>query len=94
LDNLRPLNTDTGLEEAFNRLFDGLDVLPLVLRGDYERLQEERPLEATELLVPISWGRWHSLLAAKRVLTSPGEWPPVVDGSYSEELGLQFPESP
>jgi len=90
LDRLRPFSADSGIEDAFNRLFDGLEVLPVSLRAEYARLREERPLEAAELLVPIGWRRWLGLKGEKRVLTPPNEWPPVIDAQYSSETGLEF----
>lgn len=92
LGTLSPFSSDPGLERAFDRLFDGTEVLPLCLEEEYQRLQKERPLEASELLVPISWGRWHQLRLSQRIWTEPGEWPPIVDVSYSETLGLMFDE--
>ncbi len=88
IDGLRPFNSDASLEESFDRLFDGLEVLPACLRSAYEGLKAERPLEASELLVPISWGRWHAIKRAKAVVSSPGDWPPIVDVPYSAETGL------
>mgnify|MGYP005839592745 CR=1 FL=1 len=88
IDGLRPFNSDASLEESFDRLFDGLEVLPACLRSAYEELKAERPLEASELLVPISWGRWHAIKRAKAVVSSPGDWPPIVDVPYSAETGL------
>lgn len=90
LDTLCPFNADPSLEQAFDRLFDGTEVLPLCLAGEFERLRRERPLEAAELLVSISWGRWHQLRAAGRVQTEKGQWPQVVGVLYTEELGLNF----
>jgi len=89
LDSLCPFNANPELEEAFNRLFDGLEVLPAGLKEEYEHLHQDRPLEATEILVPVSWRRWYALRKAGHVLTSPGEWPPVIDAPYTEELGLE-----
>ena len=93
LDPLIPFNSDPSLERAFDQLFDGTEVLPLCLEEEYQRLQKERPLEATELLVPISWGRWHQLRLSQRVWSEPGQWPPVVDVPYSETLGLMVMRS-
>lgn len=88
IETLRPFNTDSSLEESFDHLFDGLEVLPACSKSEHERLKEERPLEASELLVPISWGRWYAIKQAKAVISAPGEWPPVVDVPYSPETGL------
>ncbi len=87
---LRPFNSDAGLEQEFNRLFDGVEVLPSVLVHEYNRLREERPLEAAECLVPIGWRQWAFLKQARRVVSAPDVWPPVVDTPYSPETGLEF----
>ncbi|MGQ9586590.1 MAG: CRISPR-associated helicase Cas3' [Anaerolineae bacterium] len=90
LGPLHPFESDPALEEHFDRLFDGLEVLPLLLEDDYHRLRRTRPLEASQLLVPISWGRWHQLRQAGRIWTEKGKWPQIVDAPYSSEMGLQF----
>jgi CRISPR-associated endonuclease/helicase Cas3 len=92
LEALRPFDSDPTLEEAFNRLFDGVEVLPLSLEEEYHRLRRSRPLEADQLLVPISWGRWHQLRQEGRLWTEQGKWPQVVDAPYSSEFGLVFTE--
>ncbi|MGQ9593098.1 MAG: CRISPR-associated helicase Cas3' [Anaerolineae bacterium] len=92
LETLRPFTSDPTLEEAFHRLFDGLEVLPLSLEEEYRRLQQCRPLEADQLLVPISWGRWHQLRQEGRIWTEQGKWPQIVDALYSQEFGLVFTE--
>lgn len=92
LESLRPFASDPALEEAFDRLFDGLEVLPLSLEDEYHRLRRCRPLEADQLLVPISWGRWHWLRQEGRIWTEQGKWPQVVDAPYSSEFGLLFME--
>lgn len=88
LDNLRPFSENKGLEDAFSRLFDGLEILPASLASQYASAVAQRPLEAVELLVPISWNRWMGLRRAKLVQSPEGEWPPIVDVPYSSEMGL------
>ena len=90
LEPLRPFDSDPNLEEEFDKLFDGLEVLPACLKEEYEALKEKNPLEASQLLVPISWGRWHQLVKAQRVVSGEKEWPKVVDVPYSEKWGLDF----
>ncbi|MGC8839777.1 MAG: CRISPR-associated helicase Cas3', partial [Anaerolineae bacterium] len=90
LEPLRPFESDPALEEAFNRLFDGVEVLPLSLEDEYHRLRGDRPLEADQLLVSISWGRWHQLRQEGRIWSEQGKWPRVVDAPYSSEFGLMF----
>ncbi len=89
-DDLAPFESDSSLEEAFDRLFDSVEVLPKSLEDEFEAVRKARPLEASELLVPISWGRWHQLQQARLLWTEKGAWPQVVDVPYSGELGLDF----
>lgn len=88
--NLRPFCSDDTLTQAFDRLFDGTEVLPLSLQEEYRTLREERPIEASQLLVSISWRRWKQLQRANSVRSEANQWPPVVDVPYSSELGLAF----
>jgi len=90
LKNLRPFAGDEGLEEAFDRLFDGKEILPLDLQDEYKEVYKQSPLEASQLLVSISWGRWKQMQAAKQVCSKRDQWPPVVDVPYSREFGLSF----
>jgi CRISPR-associated endonuclease/helicase Cas3 len=55
LASLRAFDTDDRLEEEFDKLFQGTEVLPLCKVDEYCRLREESTLEAGQLLVPISW---------------------------------------
>ncbi|MBI4788421.1 MAG: CRISPR-associated helicase Cas3', partial [Chloroflexi bacterium] len=88
LQTLRPFQSSDHLEEQFYRAFDGTEVLPEVHQVEYEKLKEDDPIRANELLVPISYGRYHQLRNARRVLTE--KWPFVVDVPYDEKLGLDF----
>jgi CRISPR-associated endonuclease/helicase Cas3 len=90
LEPLKPFDSEPRLEEEFNRLFDSLEVLPACLKKEYETLKDKNLLEASQLLVPISWRRWYQMIKAKRVISEEGEWPKVVDVPYSEEWGLDF----
>ena len=89
-DILSPFESDPGLEEAFDKLFDSVEVLPKSLEDRFLAVRKTRPLEASELLVPISWRRWHQLRQARLLWTEKGKWPQVVEVPYSEELGLDF----
>lgn len=92
IQTLRPFAADDGLEDLFYRAFDGLEVLPKSLYDEYQRLKEEEPIRAAELLVPISWGRYHVLANEGRVLPhEPGE-PYIVQAFYNSEIGLTFDE--
>lgn len=90
LNTLRPFEPDKTLQKAFYRMFDGIEVLPLSLRNQYQVLFQQEPLTAAELLVPISW---HQFLALQRKgliledVETPSE-PPIVNTPYDPELGL------
>lgn len=88
---MRPFATaGDDLEIQFNKMFDGVEVLPESLYEEYERLRLDEPIAANTLLVPISWGRYHAL--ANQGLLKPGGQtiPPIVLSEYSSELGLTF----
>jgi CRISPR-associated endonuclease/helicase Cas3 len=90
LQPLRPFQAYPGLADTFERLFDGLEVLPLCLHDDYQVLrQSDRALEAAQLLVPIRWGQYHALANDGRVLPNERGEPPLVDAEYGE-TGLRF----
>ncbi len=92
VQTLCPFAADEGLEEQFYRAFDGLEVLPISLYDEYEKLKEEEPIRANELLVSISWGRYHALNNEGRVLPRERREPYVVKAAYSSEVGLSFGE--
>jgi CRISPR-associated endonuclease/helicase Cas3 len=94
VQTLRPFAADEGLEDRFYRAFDGLEVLPISLHDEYERLKEEELIRAGELLVPISWGRYHALANEGRVLPRERREPYIVKAAYSSEIGLTFDEWP
>jgi CRISPR-associated endonuclease/helicase Cas3 len=90
ISTLRAFDVEEGLEEEFNKLFDGVEVLPLTLEDEYEALAKDNPLEAGTLVVPISWGRYHWLYNKGRVLERKRRWPATVDVPYDSEQGLRF----
>lgn len=90
LATLRPFASDARLEGAFDQLFDGKEVLPVELHDEYEALRKDQPIQASQLLVPITIRRWQALLRNGQVASEPGAWPPVVDVPYSPEFGLAF----
>jgi CRISPR-associated endonuclease/helicase Cas3 len=91
LATLRPFQSDRDAEGRFERLFDGTEVLPKDLVGDYHDLREaDDPLAASQLLVPVSWRRYYALARAGRVHLAGKGGPPVVDAQYDEDLGLTF----
>ena len=87
---MRPFAADEGLEEAFYKAFDGLEVLPASLYDEYRTLNEEEPIRAGELLVPISWGRFHALRNSGQILPGRRREPHCVNAEYSPVVGLTF----
>lgn len=90
LASLRAFEADRSLEELFYQAFDGTEVLPVALEDEYELLKKTDCIRASELLVPIRYGRLHQLRGANRVLTDKNEWPIIVDVPYDEKMGLDF----
>ncbi|MEJ5365568.1 MAG: CRISPR-associated helicase Cas3' [Desulfosoma sp.] len=87
---LRAFHADRSLEELFYKAFDSIEVLPNDLYDEFMRLKEEEPIRAYELLVPISWGRYHALAGKGYLKRGDRDIPPVVLTGYSSELGLTF----
>lgn len=89
---LRAFESDAGLEERFEQLFDGMEVLPESLYDEYLDKRETEPIVANELLVPISLGRYHALKNKGRLFPKEKNWPYVAKASYSEAEGMTFGE--
>lgn len=63
----RPLSSHPELEQAFERLFDGCEVVPEAFEAEYRRRLSEEPLTAALLRVPISDGQRRRLRRAGRL---------------------------
>ena len=87
---MRPFATDEGLEEMFYKAFDGLEVLPASLYDEYKAVSDEEPIRAGELLVSISWGRFHALRNSGKVLPRNGREPYRITAAYDSAVGLTF----
>ena len=87
---MRPFAADDELEDLFYRAFDGLEVLPASLYDEYQILSEEDPIRAGELLVPISWRRFHALRNDGQVQPRNRREPYRVNAEYNSEVGLTF----
>ncbi len=92
VQTLHPFDADEDLENLFYQAFDGLEVLPITLHDEYEILREKDPIRASELLVSISWGRYHALANEGRVLPREKREPYIVEAPYSSKIGLTFDE--
>lgn len=86
ISTCRPFSSDEKIEELFEEMFDGYEVLPKSLRDDYERLLEEAPLLAPGLLIPITRGQYFSLRSRRRLQRSDKVM--IADCPYSE-MGLE-----
>jgi len=94
LETLRGFASDRRLEEEFYRMFDSIDVLPACSLEEYRGLLESgEPIEASQLLVPISSGQIRRLVSSGRARTlrhTGTRW--VVDVPYDSRSGLQLEE--
>jgi CRISPR-associated endonuclease/helicase Cas3 len=84
LDVLHPFDEDKDLEEKFESLFDGFDVLPKCLITEFDRLAEESIVAAHSLLVSID---------RRKLFARQWEWDKVrkvrvTEASYDPLLGL------
>ncbi|MBE3518920.1 MAG: hypothetical protein IMW97_01295 [Firmicutes bacterium] len=87
LDSLYPFSSIEGLEETFDEMFDGTEVIPSSYCDEYFEARETNPFQAAELLVPVPW-TWLKANEKRRLL-SKYRWPAVVDVPYSAEYGLE-----
>lgn len=89
LDRLRAFRSDRSLEELFYQAFDSVEVLPVGLVEEYERLiSRNEPLEASQLFVPIRWGQLSKLRNAGKVKELDSV--KVVDAEYNGQFGLRL----
>lgn len=87
---MRPFSANEELESLFFKAFDGLEVLPDSMYEEYKTVCDDEPIRAGELLVPISWGRYHALRNDDRILPRTGKEPYRVKAAYDSEVGLTF----
>jgi len=87
LASCRPFLSDENLEQMFEELFDGYEVLPVSLESEYKRRLDEAPLLAPGLLVAITRGQFKSLQRRGRLRLYEKTW--VADCPYTD-LGLEI----
>ncbi|MBI4330805.1 MAG: CRISPR-associated helicase Cas3' [Chloroflexi bacterium] len=86
LASLRAFQSDSSLEEDFDRLFDGTEILPAILQKEYETKRNESILEAKELLVPVPYRQLHWM---KDRIRWNKDWKlRIGDLPYDAEMGL------
>lgn len=91
LNDLSPFQSaDDGLFRAFSALFDGIEVLPLVLEDEYRAALEHDPIGASMLLVPLAWWQYAMLMRQGRAWPGEEEGLYFVDVPYTEATGLQL----
>jgi len=88
LQTLRAFNSHEELEEQFYQAFDGIEVLPAAFETEYQAMQKEQPLAASELLVSIRFGQYAKLRRQNLIRTAEAPWPKIADVEYSSEHGL------
>jgi len=93
LRGLRPFNSSKELEEKFEALFDGVEVLPEEFLPQYlEHIGKKEFIEASQWLIPISYRKLMHLKSEGKVTQlnekTDRQW--VVKLPYDPELGLNF----
>ncbi len=89
IKKIRPFDSDVTLEREFDKLFDGVEVLPADLVNEYRDLYEKNPILASQLLVPFSHKQL-TILHRQGTVEYSNNNPPIVKIPYSAELGLQL----
>lgn len=94
LRGLRPFDGDETTEAQFEKLFDGIDVLPACFEGEYVRLlADEQYLEASRLLVSISMRKYAELKRKGLIRVAEGgsgRHVGMVQTDYDVQRGLLF----
>ncbi len=89
-EHLLAFESDPALEDQFDELFDGYEVLPLTLQEEFlRRMADGAYVEAYGLLVPISQGRFHALRQQNALTRLQEERVWLADCRYDPCLGLQ-----
>lgn len=97
LRSLRPFNSDETKEEAFENLFDGIDVVPERFEQQYtQHLMNDEFIEASNFLVNIGKQRFAQFAKQGRMRRAESEdrrgaW--IARLSYDDELGLLFEDA-
>lgn len=89
LSSLRPFESDERIQDRFEELFGGYEVLPRIEESRYLRYLERDPLMAPSLFVPVTSGQFWRMRRAGVLERRNHVW--VADCPYSFEEGLQVP---
>ena len=89
--SLRPFRSDSDLDRQFDKMFDGVEVLPEDLWPEYDRLANEgNYVQAGELLVPVSYQQLARISQSRKRTSEKGERLITVDIPYTSEMGLDL----
>jgi CRISPR-associated endonuclease/helicase Cas3 len=96
LRDLRPFDSDAKLEEKFDQLFDGVEVLPRCFERRYlEHMEKNELIEASHLFVPISYKKYQYLASRGKIRqlgdSKQKKWMTLLE--YDKKLGLLFDTS-
>lgn len=91
IKNLKAFASDKSLEDEFYKAFDSIEVLPVSLKEEYDRLiKENDPLGASELLVSLSWRQFSNMLRKRTAQVGVKGQPNLVNLPYDSENGLRI----
>lgn len=90
LHTLRAFQSDGALNELFYKAFDSVNVLPEGLYDEYADARERSPLEASQLLVPISWQQYAILASKGQARKDEKGDLRIVSAHYDSQIGLDF----
>lgn len=90
VNTLRAFQSDRQLEELFYKAFDSVDVLAEGLYDEYVEARERSPLEASQLLVPISWQQYAILASKAQARKDEKGDLRIVSVHYDSDIGLDF----
>jgi CRISPR-associated endonuclease/helicase Cas3 len=90
VNTLRAFQSDSRLEELFYKAFDSVNVLAEGLYDEYVDARERSPLEASQLLVPISWQQYAILASKAQARKDEKGDLRIVSVHYDSDIGLDF----
>lgn len=94
INNLNPLIEDEMLEEEFDKLFDGFQVVPMDYKLEYMDLIEgNRYFDAMGYMLPVTRGQYMKLQKSNLIEYDKKLKTYFVNCKYSKELGLLLEEA-
>lgn len=90
LSRLHPFQSDPTLEERFDELFDGVEVLPKGLYNRFLVSKKENEIEAGQFFVSIQWAQFTKLNKEGRIKKYQNENLYIADAFYDSHSGLNL----